>query len=98
MTSERHVGETFYAQSLEVRIFETAQQMGACAAAAAAALMNDAIARNGAVRVVVATGASQFPFYEAFNKAEIDWSACNAWGVARIMASGALSSASWKLS
>jgi glucosamine-6-phosphate deaminase len=63
-----------YTDSLETRIFADAAEMGACAAQAATAVIQSAIRENGSARIVVATGASQFSFYEHFIQAPIDWS------------------------
>lgn len=73
MAMNSHPAELMYADCLEVRIFSTPARMGACAADAAAATLTAAIDRNGAARVVVATGASQFPFYDAFVQCDVDW-------------------------
>lgn len=66
----------FYADLLEVRVFKDAKELGACAADAAAAVLKGAVAKHGSARIIVATGASQFTFYEALvgEKEGTDWS------------------------
>ena len=50
---------------MDVRIFDTKQELGRAAAERAAAAIGEAIARTGEARVIAATGASQFEFLEA---------------------------------
>lgn len=64
----------FFADLLEVRIFANKEVMGACAADHAACEIASAIERRGLARIVVATGASQFAFFEAFTRQALDWS------------------------
>ena len=37
-------------------------------------LINKAIAEKGSARILLSTGASQFPFFDEFVKENIDWS------------------------
>jgi len=65
----------FSADALQVAVFATPEHMGKAAAANTAAIVNDALARNGVARVIFATGNSQFPFVKALNRdTEVDWS------------------------
>ena len=56
-----------------IRVFDTPQAMGAAAAAQAAGIINAAIEKNGSARVVLSTGASQFPFFDALGDYPVDW-------------------------
>ncbi len=57
-----------------IRRFETKGEMAREAAAHAAALLRDAIARQGRAHVIAATGAAQFEFLEALTGTSgIDW-------------------------
>jgi len=59
---------------MQTFVFPTKQQMAEAAAAQAAGLLRDAIARRGQATFVAATGASQFEFLEALTSLEgIDW-------------------------
>lgn len=59
---------------MKLVIKTTKEEMGALSAKHATALINDAIAKRGYARILLSTGASQFPFFEEFVKADIDWS------------------------
>jgi glucosamine-6-phosphate deaminase len=56
-----------------LRLFNDANALALAAAEQAAATMRRAIDERDHCRVVVATGASQFPFLEALTKADVDW-------------------------
>ena len=58
---------------MKIRVFGTLEQLGAAAAAQAAGILNGAIEKNGTARIVLSTGASQFPFFEALAQYPIDW-------------------------
>ena len=58
---------------MKLIIKETAE-MGALAAAQAAKVVNEAIEKQGYARILLSTGASQFPFFTEFVKKDIDWS------------------------
>jgi len=59
---------------MDIRVFETKQQLGQAAAERAEAAIGEAIARSGEARVIAATGASQFEFLDALTAlAGIDW-------------------------
>jgi glucosamine-6-phosphate deaminase len=58
----------------DVRVLPDKKTLGATAAAEAAALLRDTIARKGGANVVAATGAAQFEFLAALTAAPgIDW-------------------------
>ena len=59
---------------MKVKVFETAEQVGAAAAKQAAAKLNEVIAEKGSARLLLSTGASQFTFFESFVKENVDWS------------------------
>ena len=58
---------------MKLIIKETAE-MGALAATQAAKVVNEAIEEQGYARILLLTGASQFPFFSEFVKQDIDWS------------------------
>jgi len=58
---------------MKIRVFGTLPALGAAAAAQAAGILNAAIAENGAARIVLSTGASQFPFFDALAGVPVDW-------------------------
>ena len=55
-------------------IIKETSEMGALAAAQAAKVVNEAIEEQGYARILLSTGASQFPFFSEFVKQDIDWS------------------------
>jgi glucosamine-6-phosphate deaminase len=60
---------------VEIHILESKSALGAAAAAHAARVLREALAREGRARVIAATGASQFEFLEALTATDgIDWS------------------------
>ncbi len=59
---------------MKLIVSTTKEELGKRSAAHAAALINKAIKENGSARILLSTGASQFPFFEEFVKADIDWS------------------------
>lgn len=59
---------------MKVNVFDKTEQMGAAAAAHAAKVLNDVIARGEKPRILLSTGASQFAFFEALAKEQVDWS------------------------
>ena len=58
---------------MKLKKFETKEMMGKAAAEHAASLINAAIAERGYARILLSTGASQFPFFEWFVKEDIAW-------------------------
>jgi glucosamine-6-phosphate deaminase len=59
---------------MRVNVLENAEALGKAAAAFTAQVMKDAIAKQGRVRLVLSTGASQFETLEALAKQNLDWS------------------------
>lgn len=55
-------------------IIKETSEMGALAAAQASKVVNQAIEKQGYARILLSTGASQFPFFSEFVKQDIDWS------------------------
>ena len=59
---------------MKVKVFSNSGALGLAAAEAAAAILNDALARQGRARIIVATGASQFSFLAALTRTPgLDW-------------------------
>ncbi len=59
---------------MEIRVFETKQELGQAAAERAREAIGEAIGRSGEARVIAATGASQFEFLDALTSLRgIDW-------------------------
>ena len=59
---------------MKLIIGKTKEEMGKAAAKHAAELVNAAIEKQGYARILLSTGASQFPFFVEFVKENIDWS------------------------
>ncbi|MFD0961050.1 glucosamine-6-phosphate deaminase [Paenibacillus chungangensis] len=60
---------------MQIHIYQDADTIGKQAAADAAAWVNACIQEKGRARIVLSTGASQFPFFEHFVQQPIDWAA-----------------------
>lgn len=58
---------------MKIIISETANELGKKAAKQAALIINNAIESKGNARIALSTGASQFTFFSAFVKEDIDW-------------------------
>jgi glucosamine-6-phosphate deaminase len=59
---------------MDIRIFDTKQELGRAAAERAAAAIDEALAQGGRARVIAATGASQFEFLDALTAVPgVDW-------------------------
>ena len=58
---------------MKLVIKSTKEQMGLQAAIHATTLINAAIEQRGTARILLSTGASQFPFFKEFVKMNIDW-------------------------
>ena len=58
---------------MKIRVYNTLPELGAAAAEQAAGIISAAIEKNGAARIVLSTGASQFPFFDALAGYPIDW-------------------------
>lgn len=65
--------KTLKIDQLEIAIHEDPASMGKAAADFVEKKLNEAIAKNNAANLILATGASQFSFLEAFRKRHIDW-------------------------
>lgn len=59
---------------MKLVISKTTKELGKASAIHAAKLINQAIEEKGNARILLSTGASQFPFFEEFIKQDIDWS------------------------
>lgn len=59
---------------MKLIISKTKEELGKKSAQHAAKLINEAIAKQGYARILLSTGASQFPFFDEFVKQDIDWS------------------------
>lgn len=59
---------------MKLIISNTKEELGLTSAQHAAKLINEAIAKQGYARILLSTGASQFPFFDEFVKQDIDWS------------------------
>lgn len=58
---------------ITISISPTPQELGAAAARKIAGFLNDAIARKGAARLILSTGASQFETMDALTREVVDW-------------------------
>lgn len=56
-----------------INISNTAQQLGEAAAAFVAGKIKETVMKKGEVRMVVSTGSSQFEFFQALLKSDVDW-------------------------
>jgi glucosamine-6-phosphate deaminase len=66
--------DTFSVDALQVRIYDETEQMGQAAADFAAAKLKGAIQDKGEANLILATGASQFAFLDAFKADDsIEW-------------------------
>ena len=59
---------------MKLIISNTKEELGKASAIHTAELVNKAISTQGYARILLSTGASQFPFFEEFIKQDIDWS------------------------
>lgn len=59
---------------MKIQIFENSIELGKAAAIQCAAIINEAIARQGKARIVLSTGMSQFDTIKALTETDIDWS------------------------
>jgi len=59
---------------MKLVIGKTKEEIGKASAKHAAGLINAAIEKQGYARILLSTGASQFPFFDEFVKEDIDWS------------------------
>lgn len=58
---------------MEICVEETGSAAGARAAERGVAAIRQALQERGAARIIVATGESQFPVFEALTAADLDW-------------------------
>src|SRR5262245_3093347 len=66
---------SFHADSLEVRIYESAAELGTAAANEAQAYLSALLAQQGSAAVILATGNSQLSFLEALvDLGGVEWS------------------------
>ena len=63
---------------MNVQVFPNGADLGRAAARHAAAILNEAIDRNGEARIVLSTGASQFDTLEHLIREDVDWSKVSA--------------------
>ncbi len=59
---------------MRVKVFNTSDEMGLAAARQAADYLKGVIAQGKTARLLLSTGASQFPFFKHFVQTELDWS------------------------
>lgn len=59
---------------MKVKVFNTSEEMGLAAAKQAADYLRKRIAQGRQPRLLLSTGASQFPFFRYFVREELDWS------------------------
>lgn len=59
---------------MKLIVSSTKEELGKLSAVHAAECINKAIAEKGSARILLSTGASQFPFFVEFVKQDIDWS------------------------
>lgn len=59
---------------MKLMICKDLGELGAASAKHAEVLISSAIAEKGSARILLSTGASQFPFFEHFVKCDVDWS------------------------
>ena len=58
---------------MKLIIKKTKEELGKASAIHAAKLVNEAIETQGYARILLSTGASQFPFFDEFVKQDIEW-------------------------
>ena len=63
----------FTADDLPIEVYASEADLGRAAAERAAAVIRDAVARQGHARVVIATGNSQYAFTDALRDQQIPW-------------------------
>lgn len=59
---------------MKLVVCKSTEELGKQSAIHAKELVNQAIKENGSARILLSTGASQFPFFKYFTKEDIDWS------------------------
>lgn len=68
---------SFYKDILRVEIFDKTSDMGEASATFVAGKLNEALNEKGSASLILGTGASQYPFLDAFLKKELDWTKIN---------------------
>ncbi len=68
---------SFHKDRLKVEIYRTKEEMGHAAAFFVAEKIGKAINFKGHANLILGTGASQFPFLDAFLKQELEWGKIN---------------------
>lgn len=58
---------------MKLVVSNTKEELGKKSAEHAAKVIADAIAKNGSARILLSTGASQFPFFTEFVKMPVEW-------------------------
>ena len=58
---------------MKLIVNKTKEELGKESALLATKILKDAIAKKGSARILLSTGASQFPFFDEFVKADIEW-------------------------
>ena len=58
---------------MKLIVNKTKEELGKESALLATKIVKDAIAKKGSARILLSTGASQFPFFTEFVKADIEW-------------------------
>ncbi len=58
---------------MEIKIFDTKEELGKAASGQGAKFINEAISKNGLANIIVATGASQIEMLNYLVKENIDW-------------------------
>ena len=83
---------------MQAQVFSSKREASAAAAGAAAAILREAIASRGCVRMVVSTGNSQLDFIDALVEArDLDWSAVEAFHLDEYAGMAATHPASFRL-
>ena len=59
---------------MKLVVCETKEILGKESACLAASNINEAIKEHGSARILLSTGASQFPFFDEISKLDVDWS------------------------
>lgn len=59
--------------SINISVLTTPEELGANAAVKIAALLNEAVARQGSARLVLSTGMSQFETIDALTRQDVPW-------------------------
>ena len=59
---------------MKLVVCETKEILGKESACLAASYINEAIKEHGSARILLSTGASQFPFFDEISKLDVDWS------------------------